>query len=98
MKLLRVLAVVLIGSAAWAQVSTPPPCRGAVTDREVFLVGGGRIKFQLKFHTGSGVFDAHSVVKLHRQGASDASCNEGDVLDVVIDELVKERSQFLPPP
>jgi len=44
------------------------------------------------------VFDAHSVVKLHRQGASDASCNEGDVLDVVIDELVKERSQFLPPP
>ena len=81
MKLLRVLAVVLIGSAAWAQVSTPPPCRGAVTDREIFLVGGGRIKFHLKFHTESGVFDAHSVVKLHRQGAPDASCNEGDVLE-----------------
>ena len=98
MMLLRVLVVVLIGSTAWAQVSTPPPCSGAVTDREVFLVGGGRIKFHLKFHTASGAFDAHSVVTLHRQGAPDPSCNSGDVLDVVIDELVKERAQFLPPP
>jgi len=61
-------------------------------------VGGGRIKFHLKFHTGSGMFDAHSVVKLRRQGAPDASCNDGDVLDVVIDELVRERNQFLTPP
>ena len=60
MKLLRVLAVVLIGSAAWAQVSTPPPCRGAVTDREIFLVGGGRIKFRYDAGGRSGPSGASS--------------------------------------
>jgi len=36
-------------------------------------------------------------VRLRRQGP-DATCNDGDVLDLVIGELVREREQFLPPP
>ena len=98
MTLIRLLAIVLFSSAASAQISTPPPCRGAITDREVFQTPGGRIKFHLKFHDGSAVFDAHSVVKLRRRGAPDPSCNDGAVLDVFIDELVKQRTQFLPAP
>ena len=98
MALFRVLAVLWFGSVAWAQVGTPPPCQGAITDREVFQVQDGRIKFHLKFRSGSGVFDSRSVVKLHRRGAPDVSCNDGDVLDRVIDELIKERNQFLPQP
>ena len=97
MTILRVLAAVLLAGVASAQISTPPPCQGAITDREVFQTPGGRIKFHLKSHNGSGAFDAHAVVKLRRR-APDASCNDGDVLDVVIGELVKERHQFLPPP
>jgi hypothetical protein len=86
------LAVLLfLGGIAGAQISTPPPCRGAVTDREV------RIKFHLRFHDGSGAFDARSVVRLRRQGP-DPTCNDGDVLDLVIGELAREREQFLPPP
>ena len=98
MTLMRVLAaVVLFARAASAQIGTPPACQGAVTDRVVFQTppGGGRIRFHLKFHNGSGAFDARAVVKLHRR-APDASCNDGDVLDYVIEELVKQR-QFLPP-
>jgi len=36
-------------------------------------------------------------VRLRRLGP-DATCNDGDVLDLVIGELVREREQFLPPP
>jgi hypothetical protein len=98
MTLIRVLAAVLVlASVAYAQIGTPPACRGAVVDREVFRTPGGRIKFHLKFHDGSDTFDARSVVKLRRRGAPDASCNDGNVLDVVIDELVKQRTRFLPP-
>jgi hypothetical protein len=98
MTMLRVLAVLLLGSVASAQIGTPPACQDAVTDRKVFQVEGARIKFHLKFHTAQGAFDARSVVKLHRREAPDASCNDGDVLDVVIDELIRERNQFLPAP
>jgi hypothetical protein len=75
----------------------PATLSGRVTDREVFHSGPGRIKFHLRFHDGSGAFDARSVVRLRRQGP-DATCNDGDVLDLVIGELVREREQFLPPP
>ena len=98
MALFLVLAVLSVGSVAWAQVGTPPACEGAITDREVFQVQDGRIRFHLKFHSGSSVFDSRSVVKLHRRGTLDAACNDGDVLDLVIDELIRERNQFLPRP
>jgi hypothetical protein len=97
MTLVRVLPVLLLARVAAAQVGTPPACQGAVTDRVVFHTPANRpIRFHLKFHDASGVFDARAVVKLHRRGA-DVSCNDGDVLDYVIDELVKERNKFLPP-
>jgi hypothetical protein len=96
MTLLRVLALLLLADVAAAQITTPPPCRGATIDREVFQTPHGRIKFHLRFHDGAGTYDAHAVVKLHRR-SPDASCNDGAVFDTVIDELVKER-QFLPPP
>lgn len=97
MTLIRVLALLLLGGVASAQISTPPTCQGAVTDRVVLQTPPGRIKFHLKFHDPSGMFDARSVVKLHRRGGPDATCNDGDVLDFVIDELRKQRDQ-LPPP
>jgi hypothetical protein len=97
MTLIRVFAIIAFAGVASAQISTPPTCRGAVTDRAVFRTPRGRIKFHLKFHDGSGRFDARSVVKLHRD-APDATCNDGDVLDFVIDELVRARNQNLPPP
>ena len=63
-----------------------------IYDGQGFLVPtNGPIKFHLRFHDPAGTFDARAVVKLHRRGA-DPSCNEGDVLDYVIDELVSERS------
>src|SRR2546425_12873548 len=98
MAFLRVLAVLSVGSVAWAQVGTPPPCEGAITDREVFQAQDGRIRFRLKFHSGSSVFDSRSVVKLHRRGTPDAAGHDGDVVDLVIDELIKGRTQFLPQP
>ena len=98
MALLRALAAVLVlGGVAWGQIGTPGPCSGAVTDRERFTVGHGRVKFHLRFHTDAGTFDARSVIKLSRPDGADASCTEGQAVDFVIDELTKERQQFLGP-
>ncbi len=97
MMLLRTLAALsLLAGVASAQIGTPPTCDGAVTDREVFRTQGGRVKFHLRFHASAGVFDARAVVKLPHGGTTDPSCTEGNALDFVIDELVRERHQFLP--
>jgi len=98
MAVLRVLvAVVMLGGVARAQLGTPPPCGGLVKDRERFDVKGRTVKFHLRFHTADGTFDARSVIKLPSGAASDATCPKGDALDYVISELVKERQQFLNP-
>ena len=70
---------------------------GAVTDQERFEAKGHRVEFHLRFHTTAGVFDARSIIKLPRQGTPDPTCTEGDVVDFVVNELVKERRQFLAP-
>jgi hypothetical protein len=90
-----VLPVLLLADVAAAQISTPPSCQGAVTDRVSLRTPGGRIAFHLKFHDPSSTFDARAVVKLHRQ-RPDASCNDGAVLDYLIEELVKERNALAP--
>ena len=96
MTLIRVLLfVVLFADVAAAQISTPPSCQGAVTDRVFLRTPSGRIMFHLKFHDPSSAFDARAVVKVHRQ-RPDASCNDGAVLDYLIEELVKERNALAP--
>jgi len=94
----RVLALLLLGATAWAQVGTPPACPDAVTDHEVFRAANGRVKFHLRYHVGASAVDGHAIIKLGHQAAPDASCTDGALLDVFIDELVKQRNQFLPQP
>ena len=96
MTLIRmILPVLLFADVAAAQISTPPSCQGAVTDRRSLKTPGGRITFHLKFHDPASTFDARTVVKVHRQ-RPDASCNDGAVLDYLIEELVKERNALGP--
>ena len=85
-----------LSDVARAQIGTPPRCEGAVNDRERFRASKRRITFHLKFHSGSTAFDARSVLKIRRHGALDAACTDGDAIDRLIDELVRERNQFLP--
>jgi len=96
--LLRMLGVLLfLGGIARAQISTPPPCRAQSPTARSSIRGRGGSSSIWGVHDGSGAFDARSVVRLRRLGP-DATCNDGDVLDLVIGELVREREQFLPPP
>jgi len=98
MAALRALAAVLVlTGVASGQVGTPPACGGAVTDQERFAAKSHRIKFHLRFHTTAGIFDARSVIKLPPKGTPDPACTEGEVVDFVVDELIKERKQFLAP-
>jgi len=87
----------MLAGVASGQIGTPPACNGAVTDHEQFRAKGHRVKFHLRFHTTAGIFDARSVIKLPPKGTPDPTCTEGNVVDFVVDELVKERKQFLAP-
>ena len=83
-----------LSDVAREQVGTPLHCQGAVNDRQRFRASKRQVMFHLKFHTGSAEFDA--VMKMRRHGPPDAACTDGDAIDRFIDELVRERNQFLP--
>ncbi len=98
MAVLRALAaLLLLATFSAAQVQPPPACAGAVIDHERLDVHGRRVTFHLRFHTPGGIVVARSVVTVPHAGASDGSCSEGEAVDVMIDELVKERQRFLGP-
>jgi hypothetical protein len=96
MAVLRLLPMLLLATTAWAQVATPPTCRGVVLDREAFRDHRHRITLHVRYHEGANVFDSRYVVRLRRSGKPDPSCTDGDVVDFFIDQLVKQRRQLLP--